>query len=383
MSPPSAVIASAYSRSSARLVGGLFGIEAGLREQVLVVEQRRHVRVQRDAVEAVVERRDRHVAGARGRRAPVQSLDLVGQVDELAGVLELRGVDQVHAHQVRHVAGGDALGDLADHLGVGDVAEVDRLVGVRRVPVADELVDHALVAARPLPHLHRAVVGALGAVASRAPASGPPRRALSDAAGALAAAPGAHCRRRRCAAPLGDVVPRRQAAISRTAMIARAGNLRWFLIPCSSISIGPGVSGERDAAGLQPRAWRHIPRTQSSAYIRLQQDFSLQDAAPRSVTARRNAGGGSMDDVRLGINLWSQASDWPAFLAAGHAGRGARLRPPLDVGPRLRDLRRSGPADLRGLHRPRGARPGHGADPPRACSSGRTRSATRGSPRSP
>ena len=24
-----------------------------------------------------------------------------------------------------------------------------------------------------------------------------------------------------------------------------------------------------------------------------------------------------MTDVKLGINLWSQASDWPAFLAAG------------------------------------------------------------------
>jgi alkanesulfonate monooxygenase SsuD/methylene tetrahydromethanopterin reductase-like flavin-dependent oxidoreductase (luciferase family) len=26
---------------------------------------------------------------------------------------------------------------------------------------------------------------------------------------------------------------------------------------------------------------------------------------------------GQMSEVRLGVNLWSQSSDWPAFLAAG------------------------------------------------------------------
>ena len=56
--------------------------------------------------------------------------DLVGDVDELARVLELRGVDEVHAHQVGHVTGGDAAGDLVDHLGVRDVRQVDRLVGI-------------------------------------------------------------------------------------------------------------------------------------------------------------------------------------------------------------------------------------------------------------
>ena len=48
----------------------------------------------------------------------------------------------------------------------------------------------------------------------------------------------------------------------------------------------------------------------------------------------------------------------------GRAGRPARLRPRLDVGPHLRDLRRPLPADLRGLHGPRGARPGHRTRPP-------------------
>ena len=153
MSPPSAVILSAYSRISARLVGRLVGVEARLLEQVLVVEQRRDVRVQRDAIEALVERRDGHVAGARGLELG-PGRDLVGHVDELAGVLELRGVDQVHAHQVRDVARRDALGDLAHHLRMRDVGQVDQLVRVGRVPVADELVDHALVAARALPHLH-------------------------------------------------------------------------------------------------------------------------------------------------------------------------------------------------------------------------------------
>ena len=59
------------------------------------------------------------------------------------------------------------------------------------------------------------------------------------------------------------------------------------------------------------------------------------------------------------------------------ARRRARLRPSLDVGPPAGDLRRPGPADLRGLHRA-GRRRGHDvADPRWACSSAPTRSATR------
>ena len=151
MSPPSAVILSAYSRSSARLVGGLFGSRPAFSEQVLVVEERRDVGVERHAVELAVIGRDHHVAGARGLQlGPV--LDLVGDVDELAGLLELRRIDQVHAHQVGHVARGDRLGELGHHLGVRDVGEVDLAVGILRVPHRDQRVDHALVAAAALPH---------------------------------------------------------------------------------------------------------------------------------------------------------------------------------------------------------------------------------------
>ena len=89
-----------------------------------------------------------------------------------------------------------------------------------------------------------------------------------------------------------------------------------------------------------------------------------------------------MAGVKLGVNLWSQASDWPAFLAAGLRADAARLRPPLDLGPHLRHLRRPAPADLRGLHGARGPGPGDGADPGSACSSAPTPSATRASRRS-
>ena len=129
----------------------LVRVEPGLLEQVLVVEERRDVGVERHAVEAAVIGRHRHVAGARGLQfGPV--LDLVGDVDELAGLLELRRVDQVHAHQVGHVAGGDGLGELGHHLGVRDVGQVDLAVGILRVPHRDQRIDHALVAAAPLPH---------------------------------------------------------------------------------------------------------------------------------------------------------------------------------------------------------------------------------------
>ena len=88
--------------------------------------------------------RDRHVTGAGGLQfRPV--LDLVGDVDELAGLLELRRVDQVHAHQVGHVARGDRLRELRHHFGVRDVGQVDLAVGILLVPHGDERVDHALV----------------------------------------------------------------------------------------------------------------------------------------------------------------------------------------------------------------------------------------------
>ena len=48
----------------------------------------------------------------------------------LLRLLELGRVDQVHAHEVGHLARGDALGDLRHHLGVGDVGQVDLAVGL-------------------------------------------------------------------------------------------------------------------------------------------------------------------------------------------------------------------------------------------------------------
>ena len=107
----------------------LLRIEAGLAEQVLVPEQRRDVGIERHAVEPALIGRDRHVAGARGLQlGPV--LDLVGDVDQLPGRLELRAVDQVHAHQVGHLAAGDRLRDLRHHLGMRDVGQVDLAIGV-------------------------------------------------------------------------------------------------------------------------------------------------------------------------------------------------------------------------------------------------------------
>jgi hypothetical protein len=141
--------------------GRLVRVEAGPGEQVLVVEQRRHVGVQGDAVELLLERRHRHVALAGGLQlGPV--LDATGDVDELLRLFELRRVDEVHAHQVGHIAGCDALGDLADHLRVRDVRELDLAVRVLGVPCLDEHVHHCLVTTRTLPHRELAFAGTAG-----------------------------------------------------------------------------------------------------------------------------------------------------------------------------------------------------------------------------
>ena len=59
------------------------------------------------------------------------------------------------------------------------------------------------------------------------------------------------------------------------------------------------------------------------------------------------------------------------------AGRPPRLRPPVDVGPPLRDLRRPVPADLRGLVAARTRGRSRPSGPGSGCSSAPTRSATR------
>ena len=60
-----------------------------------------------------------------------------------------------------------------------------------------------------------------------------------------------------------------------------------------------------------------------------------------------------MTDLKTGILLWSQAADLDRDDRRGPAGRPARLRPPLDLGSPVRDLRRPVPGLLRGLRRPR------------------------------
>ena len=159
--------------------------------------------------------------------------DLVGDVDELVRVLELRRVDQVHAHEVGHLARGDALGDLADHLGVRDVGQVDLAVGVRLVPRGDEGVDHAGVATGALPHLEVACLRrnprlprSLRARWRRArwqPAPTPRRSRAAD----------------------GLAPPPLQAATSRIAIAPRATSLRRLLIPCSSHDLSRGIPPPR------------------------------------------------------------------------------------------------------------------------------------------
>ena len=214
-------------------------IQPGLGEQVLVVEQRRHVGVQRDAEQAVVECGDGLVARADVRQLrPV--LRLIRDVDQLAGVLELRGVDQVHAHQVRDVARGDALGDLRHHVRVDDVAQVDRLGRVRRVPGADEDVDHPLVAAGALPHLHRVRRRCSGRRPWRAPGSG------------AAAARATRMRAARCGAMPTRPVP-----------VRRRGRARAPRTPCSELQARDQQDGH-DREGRQLEMGSHPVLLQST-----------------------------------------------------------------------------------------------------------------------
>ena len=90
-----------------------------------------------------------------------------------------------------------------------------------------------------------------------------------------------------------------------------------------------------------------------------------------------------MGDLRLGINLWSQAATGLSFLAAGRRADELGYDHVWTWDHLLADLRRPGPADLRGLHRARGASAqATERIRARACSSARTRSATPGSPSS-
>ena len=74
-----------------------------------------------------------------------------------------------------------------------------------------------------------------------------------------------------------------------------------------------------------------------------------------------------MTDLKLGILLWSQAASWAEMLEAAQRVDRLGLRPPLDVGPPVRDLRRPVPADLRGLVGARRVGDGDRADAARAA----------------
>ena len=77
-----------------------------------------------------------------------------------------------------------------------------------------------------------------------------------------------------------------------------------------------------------------------------------------------------MSDVKLGILLWSQAATWNEMLDAARRVDRLGLRPPVDVGSPLRDLRRPVPADLRGLVAAQRMGPRDGADTTRAARRG-------------
>src|SRR3954468_11594474 len=89
-----------------------------------------------------------------------------------------------------------------------------------------------------------------------------------------------------------------QAATSRIAVNASAGNRTWYRIPCL-LHVGPdgnSRTGHMPCRGVEDRRVHY--HEQSRAYIRLR-NIVMHDA--REVA--------SVGQLRLGINLWSQASD--------------------------------------------------------------------------
>src|SRR5260221_2623187 len=95
--------------------------------------------------------------------------------------------------------------------------------------------------------------------------------ALADGAASLAAGAEAACDSAAFEGTADDAVEL-HAANSRTATIARLGNVRCLLIPCSS-QTSPGVSGSPILPSATLGGVR-LPRPQSSAYSRFHYFFS-------------------------------------------------------------------------------------------------------------
>src|SRR4051794_17620774 len=175
---------------------------------------------------------------------------------------------------------------------------------------------------------------ALGEAASLADADAVADSPAADAAAAEAA--GAEAADGAAGPPVdaaGPDVPL-HAANRRIPTNARAGNLRRLLIPCSSTLEPTGLP--RSHRWPSPADGR-LARTQSSERIRLLR-FSVPKTNHGTVGGSRDGPAPRCRSVEPGERL----ADVPRRRTPG--GR-AWLRAPLDVGPPLRDLRRSAPAD--------------------------------------
>ena len=130
----------------------LVGVEPGLLEQVLVPDEDRDVGREAGAVELALVGGD--VLVGLGDAGVVRiGLEVAREVDEEAGLHEVRHVDEVERDEVRDLAGLHAGRELGHHLVVGDGRELD-LVLVGRIPEIDH-VRGGVGAAGAHPHRHR------------------------------------------------------------------------------------------------------------------------------------------------------------------------------------------------------------------------------------
>src|SRR6478752_2191597 len=81
----------------------------------------------------------------------------------------------------------------------------------------------------------------------------------------------------------------------------------------SSMPVPTGFAGDDDRiADVGPAGT--LPQQKSRAYIRLHDSCGWLAGPSRT---RISGGRSTMGELKFGINLWSQASDWPSFLRAG------------------------------------------------------------------